>query len=212
MLKITLQYIPYDTDVAFLNIKQDVIDIPFYKIAFFTHVYTAIFVLLAGFTQFSSKIRRKFPKIHKRAGWLYGTVVLLFASPSGFYMGIFANGGLISQLAFCTLAVLWFYFTLTAIIKIKQKDIASHRAFIMRSFALALSAITLRLWKYVIISAFHTRPMDAYQIVAWMGWIPNLLVAEYLINRFSLVKKVKLYLNSFQSFRFFNSGIQIKKQ
>ena len=195
MLKITLQYIPYDTDVAFLKIKQDVIDIPFYKIAFFTHVYTAIFVLLAGFTQFSSKIRRKFPKIHKRAGWLYGTIVLLFASPSGFYMGIFANGGLTSQLAFCTLAVLWFYFTLTAIIKIKQKDIAAHRAFIMRSFALALSAITLRLWKYLIISAFHTRPMDAYQIVAWMGWVPNLLVAEYLIHKFSLAKIRKMYFS-----------------
>lgn len=199
MLKITLQYIPYDTDIAFLRIKQDVINIPFYKIAFFTHVYTAIFVLLAGFTQFSSKIRRKFPKIHKRAGRLYGTVVLLFASPSGFYMGIFANGGLTSQIAFCTLAVLWFYFTFNAIIKIKQKKIASHKAFIVRSFALALSAITLRLWKYLIIYAFHLKPMDAYQIVAWMGWVPNLIVAEYLIHKYSWTKIKKMYFTKFKN-------------
>ncbi|CAN5611719.1 hypothetical protein BH10BAC5_BH10BAC5_01880 [soil metagenome] len=183
-----MQYIPLDTDAAFLRIKQDVIDIPFYKIAFFTHVYTASFVLLAGFTQFSTKIRRNFPKIHKRSGWLYATVVLLFASPSGFYMGIFANGGIYSQVAFCTLAVLWFYFTLNAIIKIKQKDIAAHRAFIIRSFALALSAITLRLWKYLIIMLFHARPMDAYQIVAWMGWVPNLLLAELIIQKFNWAK------------------------
>jgi len=38
MLQITLQYIPYNTDVAFLRIKQDVIDLPFYKIVFL-HMY-----------------------------------------------------------------------------------------------------------------------------------------------------------------------------
>ena len=69
MLIITLQYIPYNTDVAFLRIKQDVIDIPFYKITFFTHVYTAIFVLVAGFTQFSIYIRKHFRELHRYSGW-----------------------------------------------------------------------------------------------------------------------------------------------
>lgn len=192
MLNITLQYIPYNTDVAFLRIKQDVIDMPFYKIAFFTHVYTAIFVLLAGFTQFSNKLRRNYPDIHKKFGWLYVAIVLLFASPSGLYMGVFANGGVYSQIAFCVLAVLWFYFTLMAVIKIKQRDIAAHRAFILRSFALALSAITLRLWKYLIIISFDTRPMDAYRIVAWLGWVPNLLLAEYIIHKFNFKRMKKL--------------------
>lgn len=94
LVNITLQYIPYDTDVAFLRIKQDVIDIPFYKIAFFTHVYTSIFVLIAGFTQFSNKLRRNYPGIHKNFGWMYATIIILFSSPSGFYMGVYANGGL----------------------------------------------------------------------------------------------------------------------
>lgn len=77
MLKITMQYIPYNSDVAFLRIKQDVIDVPYYKLAFFTHVYTAIMVLPAGFTQFSSYIRRNFVYLHKTTGWIYATVVIL---------------------------------------------------------------------------------------------------------------------------------------
>ncbi|MBX7044266.1 MAG: DUF2306 domain-containing protein [Ignavibacteria bacterium] len=192
MVNITLQYLPYDTDVAFLRIKQDVIEIPFYKLAFFTHVYTAIFVLIAGFTQFSTKLRRNYPNIHKKFGWLYAVVVVLFASPSGFYMGIYANGGIYSQVAFCSLAVLWFYFTFMSIIKIKEGNISMHRAFMIRSFALALSAITLRLWKYLIILFFDTRPMDAYRIVAWLGWVPNLLIAEYLIHKFNFSRMKKL--------------------
>jgi len=192
MLKIVLQYIPYNTDTAFLRIKQDVIDTPFYKFAFFTHVYTAIFVLIAGYTQFSTGIRRNFPLVHKISGRIYALIVIIFAGPSGFYMGLYANGGITSQTAFCILAVLWIYFTVTAVVKIRQKDIQSHRAFVIRSFALTLSAITLRAWKYLIIFAFHPGPMDAYRIVAWLGWVPNLIIAELIINNFKLTKMKKL--------------------
>lgn len=67
-----------------------------------------------------------------------------------------------------------------------------HRAFLIRSFALAVSAITLRLWKYLIILSFDTRPMDAYRIIAWLGWVPNLLLAEYIIHKFNFKKMRKL--------------------
>lgn len=188
LLKISLQYIPYDTDVAFLRIKQDVIDIPFYKLAFFTHVYTAIFVLPAGFTQFSSYIRRKLPALHRYSGWMYAAVVILLAGPSGLYMGVYANGGLISQISFILLAVLWISFTLIAVIKAVQGDYKSHREFLIRSFALTVSAITLRAWKYLLVFLFEPRPMDVYQIVAWLGWIPNLILAELIIRRILKIK------------------------
>lgn len=184
MLQITLQYIPYNTDVAFLRIKQDVIDIPFYKIAFFTHVYTTIFVLIAGFTQFSSFIREHFKKLHKISGWVYAFTIIILAGPSGFFMGIYANGGMISQTAFCMLVILWIYYTAMAIINAVKKDIKSHRKYMIRSFALTLSAITLRAWKYVIVFLFEPRPMDVYQLVAWLGWIPNLIIAEIIITKF----------------------------
>jgi len=183
MLLITFQYIPYNTDVAFLRIKQDVIDVPFYKLAFFTHVYTTMFVLIAGFTQFSAYIIKHFRVIHRYSGWVYAFTVLFLAGPSGFYMGIYANGGVISQLAFCLLAVLWIYFTSMAIKSVVKRDFKSHRKYMIRSFALTLSAITLRAWKYVLVFLFEPRPMDAYQLVAWLGWIPNLIIAEIIIYK-----------------------------
>ena len=182
MLEITLQYIPYDTDVAFLKIKQDYIGIGHYRLAFFVHAYTAVLVLIAGFTQFSLFIRRKYPQIHRMSGWLYAGVVLVLAAPSGLIIGIYANGGFFSQMAFCLLAVLWFYFTLKAVLTARKGNFRQHRYFMYRSFALTLSAITLRAWKYVIVAVFHPRPMDAYQIVAWLGWVLNLLIAELYIQ------------------------------
>lgn len=183
MLQIVLQYIPAGTDTAFLGIKQDFINIPLYLPAFYIHVFTAILALPAGLTQFSKFIRKQFPHIHKLNGRIYVFSIVLLGAPSGFFIGIFANGGISSQLAFCTLAVLWIWFTFQAFQKARQKKFKDHQAFMYRSFALTLSAITLRAWKYVLIGAFHPRPMDVYQIVAWVGWVPNLLIAEYLISK-----------------------------
>lgn len=185
MLRITWQYIPYDTDVAFLRIKQDEIAMVYYKIAFFVHVYTSMFALLAAFTQFSDYILKKHPKIHRLAGYLYIITIVLLSGPSGLIMGYHANGGWSSQLAFCLLSILWIYFTAMAFIKIKAKDVITHKKYMYRSFALTLSAITLRLWKYVLVAIFLPKPMDVYRWVAWLGWVVNLIIAEILIFRFS---------------------------
>ena len=171
MLQITLQYLPIDTDVAFLSIKQDYIHMAHYRIAFFVHVFSAIFALLAGLTQFSKYIKQKAMGLHRKAGWLYAGITILAAGPSGLIIGIYANGGWTSQLAFCLLAVLWVVFTFIAIQKIRKKQIVSHRKWMIRSYSLALSAITLRAWKYIIVVLFHPKPMDVYVIVAWLGWV-----------------------------------------
>lgn len=184
MLEITLQYIPIHFDVAFLRIKQDEIQLFHYKIAFYVHVFTAIFSLLAGFTQFSAYFRTKYPLIHRYVGGLYIVSILLFAAPSGLIMGYYANGGFWSQLAFCLLSVGWFWTTYTAYLALRVKDYKKHQRYMMRSFALTMSAISLRLWKYLIVFFWHPRPMDVYRIVAWLGWVFNLLIIELIIYKY----------------------------
>lgn len=155
-----------------------------YKIAFYVHVIFSGFSLLAGFTQFSKKIRTQYPDIHIIIGKIYAYSILLFSAPSGLIIGIYANGGFGSQLAFCLLAIGWFYFTFKALQVLKTKNYPAHQKFMLRSFALTLSAITLRLWKYLIALFFQPRPMDVYQIVAWLGWVLNLLIAEFIIFKY----------------------------
>ena len=181
MLEITLQYKSLGTSVAFLAIKQDYVSLAHFKVAFYIHVFSAILVLPAGYTQFSNRIRAAAPNLHKRMGWLYVWVTMLLAGPSGLVLGVYANGGPRSQTAFCLLAIGWMFTTFMAVRSISRRQIAAHRAWMMRSFALALSAITLRAWKYVLVWAFHPRPMDVYRVVAWLGWTLNLLVVEWIL-------------------------------
>lgn len=190
LLLITLQYIPYNTDVAFLRIKQDEIALDYYKIAFFTHVYTSIFLMILGFFQFSKTIKRKYINVHRWSGRVYAVIILFLSGPSGLVMSYHANGGIFSKTAFVILSILWMSFTFLSVYYVLKKDIINHQKFAIRSFALTLSAISLRLFKYIIVFLFQPQQMDAYRIVAWLGWTFNLFIAEIIILYF-LSKRIK---------------------
>jgi uncharacterized membrane protein len=182
MFQITWQYLPYSTDVGFLQIKQDYIPIQHWRIAFFVHVYTSMLVLLAGFTQFSQYVLKNHKPVHRIMGYFYVVNILCITGPASFLMALYANGGLSSRLAFVILATLWLYTTLRAALSARKGNYQKHQNFMMRSYALTLSAITLRAWKWLIYQADeNVHPMDVYRIVAWLGFVPNALVVEYLI-------------------------------
>lgn len=184
MARITVAYVPYNTDVGFLRIKQSYIDIDHWRIAFFVHVYMSMWVLLAGFTQFSAAIRDRYTRLHRIFGYIYVADVVLITGPAGLLMGIYANGGITSKVSFVMLAALWIAFTATALARARGGDLAAHRDWMIRSYALTLSAITLRAWKWSITNSFELPPMDVYRAVAWLGWVPNLIVAELIIRRY----------------------------
>ena len=192
MARITAAYIPYHTDVGFLRIKQQYIHIDHWRVAFFIHVYASIWALLAGFTQFSRALLRNKPTWHRRFGYIYVIDILFVTGPAGLLMGFYANGGISSRIAFVMLAVLWIFFTAMALYKVKQKDFAAHRRYMIRSYALTLSAITLRAWKYAITNSVELPPMDVYRAVAWLGWVVNIIIAEYIIRRGGVKSKKNL--------------------
>jgi len=182
MLRITLLYVPYDSGVAFLAIKQtEVTTRPEYLTLFYTHVYSSIFVLLAGFCALFLKSKKSM--WHRYSGRIYVIFTLFFSSLSGIYMGVFANGGLVGKFSFIILGVLWFYTTYRAYQEIRKRNVIKHKHWMWRSYALCFSAVTLRLWKVILVYLFHPNPMDVYQIIAWLGWVPNLILVEYLIKK-----------------------------
>jgi hypothetical protein len=68
--------------------------------------------------------------------------------------------------------------------------IEEHRHWMMRNFSLTFAAVTLRLWIPILIVAQLPSGIDAevafnqaYQTVPWLSWVPNLIVAEMLIQR-----------------------------
>jgi len=196
MLLTITQYTSFNDKVGFLLFKQDYLNIRIWKVAFYVHVFSAILALMAGFTQFSDYVLKEHRKLHRVMGRIYAYDILIINFPAGLIMGIYANGHLPSKMAFLILDFLWFIFTYKAVAAIKRKDVKAHKQFMIRSYALTFSAITLRLWKQVFV---HLTALDIptiYMIDAWMGFVPNLLFAEWYI-RTRLSKKAQRSISAF---------------
>ncbi len=190
-----IRYYPLRDDIGFLQFKKEYLDILPWKIAFYTHVFTIIFALLAGFTQFSTTILAKHKRLHRIMGKIYVYDIFL-NFPVAFVMGIYANGLLPTKMAFILLDCLWFWFTYKAVVEIRSGYVSAHKEFMIRSYALTLSAVSLRFWKIVILSFVQVDPLPLYMINAWLGFVPNLLFAEWLIR--SRRRKLTLKTNIVQ--------------
>lgn len=181
MLRTMISYTSFRGNESFLAFKQEYIHIKIWMYSFYIHVFTSILCLAAGMTQFSASLRLKSPRLHRQIGKIYVYSILLINFPVALVMAYYANGFLPSKIAFFILDILWFWFTLKAVIEIKRKNIEGHEKFMIRSYALTFSAITLRTWKFVISSAIDIDPQILYMIDAWLGFVPNLLIAELII-------------------------------
>jgi uncharacterized membrane protein YozB (DUF420 family) len=116
-------------------------------------------------------------------GRVYVFDVLFINFPTGMLMAFYANGHLPTKIAFIILDSLWFWFTLKAFLEIRKGNIRTHKQFMIRSYALTFSAITLRTWKIILSSLFVIAPVTLYMMEAWLGFVPNLLFAEWLIRK-----------------------------
>ena len=182
MLRLIIGYTSFRDDVQFLLAKQDYIHNNFWKTAFYIHSFSAIICLFAGFTQFSSVFLKQNKKLHRLFGKIYVWNIFVINFPVGMVLAVYANGQLIGRAAFVLLDCLWFYFTYKAFIFARNKNFIAHKNYMMRSYALTFSAITLRTWHMILSHAFVIAPAHLYMIDAWLGFIPNLLLVELIIR------------------------------
>lgn len=183
MLRMIIEYYPLNDHTGFLKFKQDHINNSVWKTCFYIHVFISLFVLMAGFTQFSPFILKNYAKLHRLTGRLYAGNILFINFPVAMVMAIYANGNLPGKTAFFLLDCLWFSFTLKAIIEIRRGNITSHKNYMIRSYALTLSAISLRTWKIILVNTTNIDIPTIYVMDAWLGFVPNLLLAELIIRR-----------------------------
>ena len=184
MIRLTLPYTALRSDVSFLRSKQLIYHIRYWRLSFYTHVFTSCLVLVAGFTQFAPRLLVRRPGIHRAMGWVYLVVVTTISGPAAFVMALYANGGMAARASFSLLSVGWVSSTLCAGYFAVRRRFALHGAFMFRSYALTLSAITLRGYTYLIdLTTLPITPRETYILTAWLSWVPNLLVAELLIRR-----------------------------
>jgi len=149
--------------------------------AFYLHITFGGIALLTGWTQFSQRLRNRYLNTHRQLGKVYiGSVIL--SSFAGFYIAMFASGGITSVLGFGGLAICWFITVMQAYTSILKKQFKRHENWMIRNYALTFAAVTLRI--YLPLSQMvHIDFIAAYRVISWLCWVPNLLIAEIIISK-----------------------------
>ena len=148
----------------------------------YTHVFASAVALVLGPLQFSTRLRSAHPGLHRMSGRLYLGIGVLVGGLAGLSLSLHAHGGLVGRLGFAGLALAWLTTGLCAYRAIRRRDIPAHRRWMVRNFGLTFAAVTLRLWLPG--SGAAGVPFGlAYPAIAWLCWVPNLIVAEWWLQR-----------------------------
>ena len=149
------------------------------------HAASSATALLIGPLQFAARLRQRRPAMHRVIGVTYVTACLA-GGLSALPLAIGTSAGPLASAGFIALAAAWMTTTVIAVRRIATGKIAAHRRWMIRSFALTLSALTLRVYLFV----SGMLGMDyfvAYPVIAWACWLPNMLAAEWYL---------RLYMNN----------------
>jgi uncharacterized membrane protein len=165
------------------------------QVAFYLHVLSGGVALALGPVQFLARLRQRRPALHRATGRVY-LVAVAVAGFAGLAIAPVNRAGFDGFFGFGTLAALWLYTALRAYRTARGGDFAAHQAWIIRNFALTYAAVTLRAWTGLLIGVqvpflhgtFTPAMADqlfanAYLAVPFLCWVPNIVVAEWLVRR-----------------------------
>jgi uncharacterized membrane protein len=142
------------------------------------HAVGASLALLLGPAQFVDAWRARWPRAHRFMGYAYLLGGVGVGGTAGLLLAPHSFGGFVSHAGFGLLAVLWLFTGVMALRAARRRQFETHRVWMVRNFALAFAAVMLRI--YLPAAVVAGVPFEQfYPAVAWLCWVPNLIVAEW---------------------------------
>ncbi len=147
----------------------------------FIHVAGSVTALALGSFQFLPVLRRTAGPPHRWIGRVYVAGCLVGGS-AGLILAPGSHAGPIASAGFGALAVLWIATTLLGWRAAVQGRFDEHRRWMIRSWALTLAAVTLRLY-LPLVMILDLPFLPWYRAISFLAWVPNLIAAELWLRR-----------------------------
>jgi Predicted membrane protein (DUF2306) len=187
----TLPYFSFSKNFSFIEERSFLFKSSFYNTCFYIHITAGSVCIATALIQFSRYILKKSKAIHRFSGKIYVFVVLFLGAPTGLFMSFFAKGSFWERSLFMFMAGWWFITTLYGLTTIHKRNIIAHKLWMMRSYSMAMTAVTFRVY-HIVFYLLGWGHLENYELSLWISVIGNMLFAEYIIYRQS-----KNYLRSF---------------
>lgn len=142
------------------------------------HLAAAFPLLLLPPWQFSRRVRARWPKWHRRAGQVYLAGAMV-AATGAMYLGFtFESAG--RRVPLFVFATLWLAFSAAAWLCARRRAFVAHERFVVRSYAIALAFVFVRILGEVQESMFAFLPDPELRGATreWLSFVIPLLMVE----------------------------------
>ena len=146
------------------------------------HFGVGALVLAIGPFQFVPQLRSNWPVFHRWLGRVY-VAGCLVSGIAGFILAQNTIAGPVARTGFTLLAVFWIVSTSMAFLKARARQFDAHKQWMIRSYALTLAAVTLRIYLPVSMAGFGMDFLVVYPVISFACWVPNAIVAEWFVRR-----------------------------
>lgn len=149
----------------------------------YLHIVPGVIFMVGAPLQFVPWIRRRHLRWHRRLGRVFlvsGLVAGLFAIVIGI---VFPFGGAVEAAATVTFGSIFVFALARAFLHVRAGNVAAHREWMIRAFALGLGVSTIRLWIPVLQSLTDMTFERSLGIAFWMAFTMHLAAAEIWIRR-----------------------------
>ena len=162
-----------------------------YPWAVIGHMLGGSAILMLGLAQFSTRLRRAAPRLHRWNGralvaagcWIALSALWMNASPKAL------PDTFLHEAAQDVVAVVFLAVLALGVYAIRTGHIATHRAWMMRAYAITLGAATQTVMLLPVFLIFGPPIGLIADLVFISGWLINLAVAEVLIRRGQLAPR-----------------------
>ncbi len=147
------------------------------------HIVPGLLFLTLAPLQFVARIRQRRISIHRGLGRILvicaaitgmGALVVNFLFP--------AFGGISTQAATVFFSVIFLFSLAKAFRHIRRKEVRLHREWMIRTFALAMGAASIRIFIPLLLLLTGLGLEEVFGASFWLGFGVNLLIAEVWIN------------------------------
>lgn len=150
------------------------------------HIVCSLIYCVLGAFQFNPGFRRRMPNWHRASGRLLIPCGLVAALTGLWMTQFYPSAGFDGPLLYVIRLLVGVAMTLSlclGLVAIRKRDIASHRAWMMRGYALGLGAGTQVLTHLPWLLLPDIRGELTRTVLMGAGWAINLALAEWLIAR-----------------------------
>lgn len=147
----------------------------------FPHIIFSIAAILIGPFQFVPKFRNSYVKTHRKLGRVY-IISVVFGGLAGMGLAVTSGVNLPYAVGLFGLGFTWAASATLAFLAIKNRKVAQHKEWMIRSYIITFAFVTFRFIEDILLSLEIGSQVEILVLMSWSSWAVPLFIGEMVMQ------------------------------